>query len=125
VGWPGVRVLFAVEQICPPQDGLRSIDRQWVIDPISAGDGAGGPRRDRERVGFSRDLLAEPVEEGLHGVGGDDRQHRAEGGVALGPGGAEQVDGPIVQALGRWSFTPVCRLPRWNHERPGGLSSDP
>ena len=65
-------------------------------------------------MGAGRHLHAELVEEGLHGGSRDDGQDQAEGGVALGADGAEQVDGPIIQEPGRWSFTPVGRVPRWN-----------
>ena len=37
-------------------------------------------------------LATELVEEGLHDVGPDDRQHQGEGGVALRADGAEEVD---------------------------------
>lgn len=62
-----------------------------------------------------RHLLAELVEVGLHGAGGDDRQDEAERWIALGTGGTEQVDGPIRSDLGRWSLTPVGQVPRWRH----------
>jgi len=62
-------------------------------------------------------LAAEPVEEGLHDVGPDDRQGQAEGGVAFRANGAEEVGGPIVQGMGRWSLTPVGRLPFWYQRR--------
>jgi hypothetical protein len=39
------------------------------------------------------------IEEGLHDVGPDDRQNQAEGGVALGADGTEQVDGGVALVL--------------------------
>ena len=41
-------------------------------------------------------LVAELVEEGLHGAGRNDRQDQAKGGVALGADGAEEVDGGMA-----------------------------
>jgi hypothetical protein len=45
------------------------------------------------------DLAAEPVEDGLHRVGRDDRQDQVESGVALAADGAEQVDGGMALIL--------------------------
>lgn len=50
-------------------------------------------------MSLRRELIAELVEEGLHGHGRDDRQDQAEGGVALGADGAEQVDGGMTLIL--------------------------
>ena len=44
-------------------------------------------------------MVAELVEEGLHDVGPDDRQHQAEGGVTLRAHGAEEVDGGMALVL--------------------------
>ena len=61
---------------------------------------------DEQRVGAGAHLGTELVEEGLHDVGPDDRQHQAEGGVALGADGAEEVDGGVALVL-----EPVGRVP--------------
>lgn len=54
---------------------------------------------DQKRVDTSSELIAELVEKGLHGAGGDDRQHQAEGDVALRADGTEQVDGSLALIL--------------------------
>jgi hypothetical protein len=88
-----------------------------AFHPIAAGDGASRPRRDRQRVRTWGDVIAELVEQGLQRLGRDGRQHQSEGDVALRADGAEQMDRPIIQALGRWSLAPVGRVPRWNDLR--------
>jgi hypothetical protein len=63
-GWPGVRVRFAVERMDPPQHGLRPIDRQEAIDPISAGDGAKRRRRRAAKMCGTRSA-SQPLVSGL------------------------------------------------------------
>lgn len=53
----------------------------------------------QQSVSFRCELVAELVEEGLHRIGRDDRQHQPEGGVAFGTDGAEQVDGGMALVL--------------------------
>ena len=65
-----------------------------------------GAVHNQQGVRAGGDLAAELVEEGLHDVGRDDRQNQAESGITLGADGAgadgaEEVNGPIVQVLGR------------------------
>jgi len=65
---------------------------QKALHPIPKGARASRPWRDDEGVSVGSDVAAELVEEELHRRGGGVRQNQAAGGVALGAGGAEQLD---------------------------------
>ena len=74
---------------------------------------------DREQgVRAGENLAAEPVADGLHDVGPDDRQNRAAGGTAPRADGAEERERGVPLVL-----VPVGRVPFCCHDRPAGPSS--
>ena len=65
-----------------------------------------GAVHNEQGVGVWGHLAAELVEEGLHDVGPDDRQDQAEGGIALGADGAEEIDRGVALVFDpSWSRT--------------------